>query len=87
MLFEKDENLYFINRGLFYHVVRVFVPALEFYPWYVAPYQRIVPKLKLILFDFHDIARLFVNVTLVHEKSQNRYIRGSFKKFPDWVYI
>ena len=52
------------------------VPALKFYPRYVAQYRRIVPKLKLILFDFHDMAGLNLNVTLasIHTEMKNRRI-------------
>ena len=53
---KKDEHLYFISRGLLYHIPAFIVPAQEFYPWYVAPYQLIVPKLKSILFNFCNIA-------------------------------
>ena len=61
---KKDEHLYFITRGLLYHIPTFIVPAQEFYPWYVAPYQLIVPKLKSILFNFYNIAWLLVKATL-----------------------
>ena len=64
VFFKKDENLCFIIRGLLYHISVFIVPASEFKPWYVAPYQLIVPKLKSILFDFDNILCLLVEATL-----------------------
>ena len=54
VFFEKEENWRFITRGLIYHIPMFIVPAYEFSPWYVEPYQMIVPKLKQILFEFYN---------------------------------
>ena len=41
--------------------------------WYVIPYQRIVPKLKEILFDFHNIAGVFVRVSIPTDMKNHRF--------------